>query len=61
MSLETTESKIFLINVPEPSDWECHLLGDEGGIVYYPVKNSEPCWFHRWMQRLAFGVVWKKK
>jgi len=49
-----------VFTTPKSSDWQCHLFGSERGIVYTPLKGSEPNCFHRKMQELCFGVKWKK-
>ncbi|TGQ23895.1 hypothetical protein EN863_064620 [Mesorhizobium sp. M00.F.Ca.ET.220.01.1.1] len=50
---------IFLAN-PPPSDWECRLIGGPHGVVFRPAKGCEPNAFHRLMQRLAFGIKWRR-
>lgn len=49
----------------ERSEWHCYLFGDydeegPGRIVFVPAKGKEPCWFHRKMQELCFGIQWRK-
>lgn len=50
------------LNVPQESEWHCVLLGEghADGVVYRPLKGSEPNAFHRMMHRLAFGFKWIK-
>lgn len=48
----------FTFHLPEASKWGC-WLGDT--TVWYPPKGEEPNAFHRFMQRLCFGVKWKRK
>jgi hypothetical protein len=55
--METME-QIYTIKQPEPSEWQCHLLGD---VIFHPTKGNEPNWFWRWMQYLAFGFRWERK
>lgn len=43
---------------PERSLWGCQLIPN---VIFVPYKDCEPNWFHRLMQRLAFGVIWKKR
>jgi hypothetical protein len=47
---------IHLIEPPQLSDWRGHICG----VDYIPTKGNEPNRFHRFMQRLAFGIVWRK-
>lgn len=46
------------IHFPKISDWEMVFL--ERYIISLSVGNV-PCWFHRKMQELCFGVKWRKK
>ena len=47
--------------IPKRSEWRCSLFGQgDDGIVYQPLMGREPNWFHRWMQRLAFGFKWER-
>lgn len=55
---DSTTSGGYTINLPEASEWECHLMP---GYIVCPRKGSEPNWFWRQMQYLAFGFKWKKK
>lgn len=43
---------------PEPSEWQATLLP---GLKVRPNKGCEPNAFHRFMQRLAFGIVWTRQ
>ncbi len=54
----TSDVEWGFISTHEQSDWECRLTGD---TLYTPRKGEEPNWFHRLMQRLAFGFVWRKR
>jgi hypothetical protein len=47
------------INIPKTSEWVCHVFGRDGQVEFRPAKGGEPNWFHRQMQRLAFGCVWE--
>jgi len=51
---------IYQFSAPKPSsdEWEAVIFGD---IIFIPVKGGQPNWFHRYMQRLAFGIVWGRK
>lgn len=40
--------------------WECHLFGTGTQIVLYTRKDNTPNAFHRFMQWLCFGNVWKR-
>lgn len=51
--------RFVTIKQPAPSDWTAHLCG--GTCQFTPCKGQEPNAFHRMMQRLAFGVVWKRR
>ena len=50
------------VKIPDTSDWECALFGGHfgQGLVYAPTKGSEPNWFWRLMQFLAFGNRWRR-
>ncbi len=45
------------IKVPEASEW---VMTWCDYVHVRPVKGKEPCWFHRKMQEIAFGVRWTK-
>jgi len=51
---------IYQINMLKPAsdEWEAVIFGD---ITFTPIKGGEPNWFHRYMQQLAFGIVWRRK
>jgi hypothetical protein len=51
------EAHAFSIVKPEPSEWVCRITRD---LTLHPNKGNEPNWFHRWMQRLAFGFKWER-
>lgn len=48
------------INLPEFSEWQCHLFGSTAGngITLRPLKGKEPNCFWRLMQFLVFGNRW---
>ena len=48
----------YSLSTPVYSDWECLPFGE--GITFRPLAGKEPNWFHRTMQRLVFGVKWRK-
>jgi len=48
---------MMVLKNPEYADWQIR----HAGIVYVPLKGSEPNWFHRWMQRVAFGFRWERR
>ena len=51
--------ELHFVNNSVPSDWECRLFGGgERGLVWHPVKDTEPNWFWRKMQYLIFGNEW---
>jgi len=41
----------------EKADWYAVICG----VQYHPEKGNVPNAFHRFMQKLAFGVKWVKK
>lgn len=47
----------FAFVVQEYSCWYADICG----VSYVPNKGDEPNRFHRWMHKLAFGIVWSKK
>ena len=47
----------YEIDFPKPSDWQAEI----SNCVYVPNEGAEPNRFHRWMHRLAFGIVWSKR
>ena len=55
------QPEIHVLKIPEQSQWQARLLGGSSPVVYIPAKGSEPNAFHRFMQRLCFGVVWEKR
>jgi len=55
-----TPERQHIVNVPEPSDWECYLFGGDT-FKWVPSKGKEPNWFWRKMQYLFFGNLWVKK
>jgi hypothetical protein len=56
------EGKIIVERQPERSEWRCYPFGKQKthNIIYTPIKGQEPNAFHRFMQRLFFGVHWEK-
>lgn len=50
------------IETPKPSQWRAILVGDKKGygVEFRPQTGQEPNAFHRFMQRLCFGVRWVK-
>lgn len=42
----------------ELSKWYCEIYPKSPGCMIIRPKNGEPCWFHRKMQELVFGVKW---
>lgn len=46
------------ITLPRSGKWTAHMFG--GYVQFTPNEGQEPNAFHRLMQRLAFGVVWKR-
>ena len=49
----------MMATITKPSEWTAHVCG--GWYTFTPPKGQEPNAFHRLMQRLAFGVVWKRR
>lgn len=47
---------IEIIKPPELSDWVAYV----NGIEYRPHQGFHPNFFHRVMQRLCFGVWWRR-
>jgi hypothetical protein len=45
------------ILLPEYSEWQVELMQ---GTVLRPLKGREPNAFHRFMQSICFGFVWRK-
>lgn len=54
------EFHINSIELPERSDWECHLFGCGNFIVLNPEVGKVPNRFWRFMQYLCFGNKWIK-
>ena len=48
------------ITLPKSSGWEV-VIGGENGLRIDPGRGKLPCWFHRKMQELILGFVWRKK
>lgn len=47
----------YTLSTLEYSDWELIFCGN---IRWRPLKGKEPNRFHRFMQKLCFGVEWHK-
>lgn len=47
------------INMPEMSDWQCHLFGMET-YVWRPLKKHTPNAWWRFWQRVILGNRWEK-
>ena len=49
------------IQMPEPSNWKCHMFGSSpggNGMVYYPSEGNVPNRFVRWMMKVCFACTW---
>lgn len=46
----------YKIGKVERSEWKVEC----GDVIWIPRKGMEPNWFHRWTQRLVFGLKWSK-
>ena len=46
----------------EPGEFDAILLGQSDGefVILRVKRGQEPNWFHRLMQRLCFGVRWRR-
>lgn len=51
---------IRTIHLPTPAGWKARVLGGANPFYVIPAEGGVPNRFHRWMQRLAFGIVWEK-
>ena len=55
---------VHSIELPELSDWTCHLFGkkpeDTNGIVYKPLVGQVPNAFIRYMHKIILGSTWTK-
>lgn len=40
--------------------WRCYLFGAGNGVILSTTDEETPNAFHRFMQWLCFGNVWKK-
>jgi len=47
----------YAVYTPPKNMWECSLSGSWSFRVQ---STSAPCWFHRVMQRLCLGILWRK-
>jgi hypothetical protein len=56
MPLKIPAGEVITANIPEPSEWQATIAN----CKYVPSKGSEPNRFHRWMHKLAFGIVWSR-
>ena len=52
------EGNLQVVEAPSLPPYYCDLLGD-GSFVFYPRQGIPNC-FHRLMQRLCFGFIWRK-
>lgn len=60
--LDTNPKDYKMLELPEQSDWICHLFGSKGdGFCYNPLKGCEPNWFVRWMMKICFACTWEKR
>ena len=55
------ESGIRIDARPKASDWQVNITPGPYGLIIHPSEGGVPNWFHRQMQRLILGFVWKKK
>lgn len=49
-------------NFPKPNGWVCYLYGygTQRHTSYSLMDDQKaPCWFHRKMQELCFGIKWR--
>jgi len=37
--------------------WEVEIIPDGGFVIQ---SYADPCAFHRWMQRICFGIKWRR-
>jgi hypothetical protein len=58
--IEAGNAPLEYIDPPELSEWLLWLIGDGSCTAIRPKKGDEPNWFHRWMQRVAFGFRWER-
>ena len=57
----TTPNGTFASLAPPPklAKWRAKLTPD-GFASFVPHEGGVPCWFHRQMQNLCFGIVWER-
>lgn len=56
---EVGDHRFVIIERQKQSPWTAQIFGNKD-VIFKPRKGSEPNRFHRFMQRLCFGVVWVK-
>lgn len=44
------------IQAPKMSDWQARI----NGVTFRPFQYQEPNMFHRFMQRICFGIKWER-
>jgi len=47
----------YKIYSPPKASWQCQLTPDH---VYLVVEGNQPNAFHRFMQRICFGLKWSR-
>ena len=52
-------SGVIMLEAQPDSEWSASLLGNRS-YIFRPCEGDEPNRFHRFMQRLCFGIVWKR-
>ena len=52
-------SRYTFVAPPKSAKWKAKLTPD-GFVTFVPREGGVPCWFHRQMQRLCFGIVWER-
>jgi hypothetical protein len=50
----------YTLTIPEPSGWVAYLVPG-GAAQFRPTKGNVPNAFHRFMQRLCFGIRWYRE
>jgi len=56
---QSTSDYLQTIQLPKSAGWQAKLTPG-GYVTFRPTEGNVPCWFHRQMQRLCFGFVWKR-
>lgn len=57
-------SGLMTLTVPKLNGWVCYLYGYGTPLATKLVLSDiqkPPCWFHRKMHKLCFGIVWEYK